>query len=225
MGEAIGQVLPLAIGVALSPVPIIAVVLMLVTERARVNGPAFVVGWLLGLGIVGTIVLLGSGPADPTTDGEPATWVSVLELLLGVALLLLATKQWRGRPHGADESPAPKWMGAIEGFGPGKALGAGVILAGANPKNALLTIAAAVSIAGVGISGGEQAVVFAVFAVIATVGVATPVVIYFTMGERAGPLLDRLRTWMARNNAVIMAVLLLVIGAKLVGDAISGFSS
>ena len=39
-GEAIGQSLPLAIGVALSPIPIIAVVLMLTTPRARANGPA-----------------------------------------------------------------------------------------------------------------------------------------------------------------------------------------
>jgi hypothetical protein len=30
---------------------------------------------------------------------------------------------------------------------------------------------------------------------------------------------------MAQNNAVIMAVLCLVIGAKLVGDAITGFSA
>ena len=38
-GEAIGDSLPTAIGIALSPVPI-AVVLMLTTERDRVNGPA-----------------------------------------------------------------------------------------------------------------------------------------------------------------------------------------
>jgi predicted negative regulator of RcsB-dependent stress response len=45
------------------------------------------------------------------------------------------------------------------------------------------------------------------------------------MGDRSQELLDRLKTWMARNNGVIMAVLLLVIGVKLIGDAISGFSS
>jgi hypothetical protein len=41
--EGIGQVLSLGLGVALSPVPIIAVVLLLATPRGRVNGPAFVV--------------------------------------------------------------------------------------------------------------------------------------------------------------------------------------
>jgi len=49
MGEAIGQVVSLGVGVAISPVPIIAVVLMLGTPRGRVNGPAFIAGWLAGL--------------------------------------------------------------------------------------------------------------------------------------------------------------------------------
>ena len=49
MGEAIGQSLPLAVGVALSPMPIIAVVLLLTTPAARRNGPAFVLGWLAWL--------------------------------------------------------------------------------------------------------------------------------------------------------------------------------
>src|SRR3954447_3408559 len=225
MGEAIGQVLPLAVGVAVSPVPIVAVVLMLVTPRARVNGPAFVVGWIVGLGIVGAIVLAIADPADASSHGQPATWVDVLKLVLGLLLLLVALKQWRGRPQGDDEPVTPKWMGAIADFGPGKALVAGAVLAGANPKNLLLAIAAAASIAATGISGGEEAVAYLVFALIGTVGVAAPVVIYFSMGTRAGALLDGLQRWMARNNAVIMAVLLLVIGAKLVGETISGFSS
>jgi hypothetical protein len=55
--------------------------------------------------------------------------------------------------------------------------------------------------------------------------VATPLVIYFALGDRAPGLLNRLKTWLARNNGVIMAVLLLVIGVKLIGDAISGLSS
>jgi threonine/homoserine/homoserine lactone efflux protein len=199
--------------------------LMLVTPRARVNGPAFVVGWIVGLGIVGAIVLAIADPAGATSEGQPATWVDVLKLVLGLLLLLVALKQWRGRPHGDDEPATPKWMGATEGFGPGKALVAGAVLAGANPKNALLAFAAAASIAAAGVSSGEEAVAYVVFALIGSVGVAAPVVIYFSMGERAGALLDGLQRWMARNNAVIMAVLLVVIGAKLVGEAISGFSS
>ena len=48
MGRATGDFLPSAVGVAISPLPIVAVVLMLVTPRGRVDGPVFLVGWLVG---------------------------------------------------------------------------------------------------------------------------------------------------------------------------------
>ena len=99
MGAAIGQILPLAVGVALSPVPIIAVALMLMSQRARLNGPVFVIGWLIGLAVIGVIVLAVAGPGDASSHGKPATWVSVLKLVLGVLLLLLAVRQWHGRPR------------------------------------------------------------------------------------------------------------------------------
>jgi hypothetical protein len=226
MGQAIGEVLPLAVGVALSPLPIVAVVLMLVTVRAKVNGPAFILGWLVGLAVIGVIVLGLVGPADTTDDsGAPATWISALKLLLGLLLVLVAVKQWRGRPSAEDDVPTPKWMGAIEQFTPVKAVGTGVVLSGANPKNLLLAVAAGAAIGQTGIPGSEQAVAYGVFALVGTVGVGAPVVIYLALGDRSRTILDRLEGWMIHNNAVVMAVLCLVIGAKLVGDAISGFSA
>jgi hypothetical protein len=62
-----------------------------------------------------------------------------------------------------------------------------------------------------------------VFVLIGTLGVGSPVAISFALGERSEPILDQLKARMSENNAAIMAVLCLVIGAKLIGDAISGF--
>jgi threonine/homoserine/homoserine lactone efflux protein len=106
-----------------------------------------------------------------------------------------------------------------------KAAGAGFVLTALNPKNVLLAVAAAAEIAEVGLPAGEEVVVMAVFVLIASVGVSTPLVLALALGERSRDLLDGLRRWLARNNAVIMAVLLLLIGVKLIGDAIAGFSS
>jgi len=147
VGDAVGQVLSLGVGVALSPVPIIAVVLMLGTPRASANGPAFVLGWVVGLAVVGTVVLLAASGADASEDGEPATWVGVLKLVLGALLVLVALRQWRGRPRGGDEAELPKWMQTIDTFAPGKALAMGILLSGVNPKNLILTVAAASAIA------------------------------------------------------------------------------
>src|SRR5215207_743230 len=218
MAEAIGQVLSLGVGVSLSPVPIIAVVLMLATPRARSNGPAFVLGWILGLAIVGTIVLLASSGADASDDGDPATWVSVLKLVLGVLLLLVGVHGWRGRPHRCEqEASLPTWLQTIDSFGAPKALAMGGLLSGVNPKNLLLTIGAAAAIAQTGSGTGEQAVALAVFVLIGTIGVVAPVVVYFALGSRSREMLDGMKAWMAANNAAIMAVLMLVIGTKLLG--------
>jgi len=196
-------------------------VLMLATPRARSNGPAFVLGWVLGLGLLGTIVLLVSSGADANDADGPATWVSVLELLLGLLLVAVAVKQWRDRPRGDAEPKLPTWMRKIDRFTPGRALGVAVAFAAVNPKNTLLAIGAATAIAGTGASTGAQAVALAVFVVIATLGVGTPVAIYFALGERSRELLDELKTWLGRHNNAIMAVLCLVIGAKLLGDGIA----
>jgi len=113
MGKAIGGSLPLAVGIALSPIPIIAVVLMLTSRKAKVNGPAFVLGWLIGLGIVGAIVLSLSGSAGASKSGSPATWVSWVKIVLGVLVLLVAARQFRGRPHGDEQPQMPKWIATI----------------------------------------------------------------------------------------------------------------
>jgi threonine/homoserine/homoserine lactone efflux protein len=225
MGQALGEVLPLAVAVAIFPVPIIAAVLLLGSERGRTKGAAFVLGWWVGLAAVGAIVLLVAGGLDASDDGEPATWANVLLLALGVVLLVYAVKQWRGRPRAGEESPTPGWMRTLDGFTPLRAAGAGFALTALNPKNVLLTAAAATEIAEVGLSAGGQAVVLLAFVLIASVGVLAPVAAALVLGDRSQEPLDALRGWMARENAVIMAVLFVLIGAKLVGDAISGFSS
>lgn len=225
MGDAIGQMLPAAIGVALSPFPIIASVLFVGTPRGRANGPAFVLGCALGTAAVGAVVLVVAAGASASESGAPATWVSVLALVLGLLLLLVAAKQWRGRPRAGETEPPPRWMSALDSFGAPKALGTGVVLTAFNPKNLILTIAGAAAIAQTGIPAGEQAVALAVFVLIACLGVATPVAIAFTTGDRSREMLDGLKDWMARNNTVIMVVILALIGAKLIGDAISGLSS
>jgi threonine/homoserine/homoserine lactone efflux protein len=221
MAEAIGQVLSLGVGVALSPVPIIAVVLMLGTPRARANGPAFVLGWVLGLAAAGTVVLLVSSGADASEDGDPADWVGVLKLVLGLLLLLVAARTWQVRPRGDREAELPRWMKRIDTFTASKSIGFGALLSGVNPKNLVLTVAAAAAIAQTGVPAGEQAVALAVFVVIGTLGPGIPVAIYLAMGERAERLLEALKAWMAAHNAAIIAVLCLVIAAKLIGDGIS----
>jgi threonine/homoserine/homoserine lactone efflux protein len=224
MGQALGDVLPLAVAIAIFPVPIIAVVLLLGSPRGRTKGLAFVLAWCIGLAAVGAVVLVVAGGADANDEGKPATWVNVLLLSLGLLLLVFAVKQWRRRPNEGEESPTPSWMRTVDAFTPAKAGGAGFALSALNPKNVLLTVAAAAEIPQFGLPAGQQIGVLLVFVLLASVGVLTPLGLSVALGDRSRGPLERLTDWMARHSAVIMAVLFLLMGAKLIGDAISGFS-
>jgi hypothetical protein len=224
MGQAIGGILPLALGVVIGVLPVIAIILILITPRARSNGGAFVAGWVLGLVVVGGVVLVIANAAGVSSSSGPSTAAYAIKLALGVCFLLLAAKQWRTRPGPGEQSPAPQWMTALDSFGSGKSLGLGAALSGLNPKTLVLAIAAAVSIAQTGLPGGQQAAVLAVFIVLGSVTVAAPLVIYLAMGPKAAGILEGWRTWLAGNNAAIMLVLFLVFGVLLIGQGIAGLS-
>ncbi len=219
MGHAVGEVLALGVGVALSPLAIIAVVLMLAAPNGRASGAAFLAGWVVALGAVGTVVLLVADVADADDGGAPADWVSVLKLVLGVLLLVVAARQLRRRGRDA-ESELPGWMRQLDGITPVRSAGLAALLAAVKPKNLLLTVAAAVAIAQTGAGPGGQAVALAVFVLIGALAPGVPVAIHALMGERGPEILTQMRRWMVRENDTIIAVLCLVLAMKLMGDGV-----
>jgi threonine/homoserine/homoserine lactone efflux protein len=225
MGEAFGQMLPLAVAIAANPIPISVVVLMLGGARALANGLAFTAGWLAGIAVLGTLALIVADEAGASDDGQPSTWVNVLKLAVGAALVVLAVTKWRRRPGEDDEAEMPAWMGAIDAFGPVKAAGVGIALSAVNPKNLLFVVAAVATEAQAGLSTPHQVIVWTVFTLLATIGVAIPVKLYLVVGERAPALLERIKVWLIRNQAAVLSVLCLIIGAMLIGASIGGFSS
>lgn len=222
MGQAIGEVLPLAIGIAISPVPIIAIILMLLTAQARRNGLAFLGGWVLGLAVVGVVVLIVANVAGVATSSGPSRAASLIKLVLGVLLLVLAWRQLSRRPGPGEEAPMPGWMRALDAFTPTRALAVGALLSGVNPKNLMLNVAAAAGIAQTALSGPQQAVVLIVLILVGSLGVAAPVIVYLTMQDRADRVLGGWKTWLSANNATVMFVLFLVFGVLLVGKGIGG---
>src|SRR6478752_8270223 len=96
-GGSLGSLLPLAIGIAISPVPIIACILMLFSAKARLNGPAFLVGWVAGITLVTLIVFRLSDASGATDAASGPSLGDVVILLLGLGAVALGVKQWKGR--------------------------------------------------------------------------------------------------------------------------------
>jgi len=193
---------------------------MLLAAKAGGTSAGFLLGWVAGIAVATTVftALAGAGFGG---SGEPPAAVSWIKIGLGV-LLLLAVRQWRGRPKPGAQADLPKWMSAIDTVTPAKAVGLGFLLSAVNPKNLLMCVAAGAAIGSGGLSGGEEVVAVAVFTVLAASTVAVPVLAYAVARDRLRGLLDELKEWLQTHNAAVMSVLLLVIGTVLIGKGIGG---
>lgn len=220
---ALSDLLPAALGIALSPFPIVAVILMLFSARAKTNGLAFVAGWIVGLLLVGgAILVLGAGSTG--TPSEPSQTSLVVQALLGLLLLAAAFKQYRSFRAQPDEPEMPAWMCSIDEFSAGKSFGVAALLSGVNPKNLALNAAGVLVITQAGMSATEEWVALLVFVALASLTVALPVLFYLIGGESSKATLDRMKVWLVANNAGVMAALLLVFGVKLLSAGVQGLT-
>ena len=222
MNQVIGEVLPLAVAVLISPIPIAAEILLLFSARPRPNALGYSIGFMAGVGIGLGILTAIAAATDLTGGGNEPSWAAWLRVVLGAAVALLGFRRFRDRPA-PGEAEAPKWMDGIESFAPGRSFAVGLAIGTLNPKNNVVGLAAAASIAS-GLAGepaGDKVIVVVAYAIFASLGVLAPLLVALVMGDRADSLLREWRTWLMDNNAAVVAVVFLVIGAVLVGKGIA----
>jgi len=224
LNSVIGEALPLALGIAISPLSIISVILMLLSPNARRTGIGFLIGWTLGIAVPLAVFVFVAGALPPhDADGGPNVLRAVVQFALAVLLFVLALKQWRARPRPGEEPSLPKWMSAIDSFTFGRALGLGLLLSGPRPKNLLIAASAGVTIGGAGLTLPSEIIAMVVFVGCAISTVLVPVVAYFVAAEGLRAPLESLRGWLARENTAITTVLLVVIGVLMLGKGIGSF--
>jgi threonine/homoserine/homoserine lactone efflux protein len=220
MGQGISEVLTFAVGVAITVSAIIAVILMLFSQRARVNGLLFLLGWVVGLCTISGVIYVISDQSNPSTSSTASDTISWLKIAFGVVFLLLALRQYRNRPAPDAEPVMPKWMSGIDALTPGKAVGLGLLLSAVNPKNLVLAFGAATGLAQLGLSTTDVVVSLIVFVLVGSVTIAGPVLYYLFGGEHAKAELDQLKGWLTVHNAAVMTGVLLVLGADLIAKGL-----
>jgi hypothetical protein len=189
-----------------------------------VNAPVFLLDWVLALGVVSGAAYALADAGDAATNETTSNSVAWGRILFGLLLLGLAVRTWRRRPAPGEVAPMPAWMTGIDGFTPMKSFGVAVLLAGINPKNLMLSIAAGTSVAALGLPTSDSVVSLVAFVVLASLTIAVPVVGYLVGGERAEAGLQSFRDWLSAHNDAVMAVLFLVFGVSLISQGIPPLS-
>ena len=216
MGTALAQLLPVALGFALSPIPLVEMVLILFSRRALANGIVFLACIIVPVFLIPFAGATGQDTAATNTSQRSTTQGIVL-LIVAAVLLGIAWLNFRAR----HSQSVPKIFGKIQGMGPWAVvlLSAGVTIA--NPKN-LVVLLGAGSIAGKqGLSAGQLALTLAVFTLIATAPFLVMVGYLALGGTGAAQNLERWRRWLLRNNHLIMAVVLAILGLVLAAQGAS----
>lgn len=217
-GSVLTELIPLALVVALSPLSIIPAVLVLHTPRPRPAGLAFLVGWLVGLTVLTAIFVEVSSLAGGL-GAKPPGWASWLRIVVGAALIIFGVYRWLTRKKSAH---TPKWTQSLSKLTPARAAGAAAALTVANPKVLFICAAAGLAIGTAGLGAPGAWIAVAWYVAVAGSTVALPILAYAVSGDRLDGSLSRLKDWMERQHATLVAAILVVIGLLVLYKGIHG---
>ncbi|WP_328526533.1 GAP family protein [Kribbella sp. NBC_00359] len=219
MGQALLQLLPLALAAALSSVPISATIFILLSESRRRSGLAFLAGTVFGT--LATVALATvAGQALPGRPREHDALVAKLEVVIGSALVLLGVVTLARRSR-AGSGRGPGWLDSIGTFGILPVFGIGLAL-NLRPKAILLAAAAGLAIAGVNLVFHDDLGLMVFYTVLATCTVGIPIVATILFPRRMEPRLLSAKAWIAAHSTTLGATMMILIGGFIIAVGVSG---
>ena len=218
--EAIGHILPIAVAVAISSVPIMITILILLSPNRARSAPLFMIGWLIGILLVVSVCTLVA-QLIPTSRSprRPDTVIGVIEIVVGLAMVVLAILSWL-RSRKAETPAVPKWLGSEKSLGPWQAFGVALIL-NIRPKALLLAVAAGLTVRADAVSTTNAIVAIVVYTIIGASTVVAPIVATMVAPDRMVPRLSSMRSWLTRNDAAMTSIILILVGVFVIGSGIA----
>ena len=203
---------------AASPTTVLAVLVVLVSERGRANGITFAAGFLFGSVAAFLTLFFVSSTISTQHHGSVRSYV---ELALGVVLIAVA---WRARrPREPTEAGGRAGMealfGRLEHIRPALAFSLGVAL-GVGTKRLIITAVAATTVALSGLSRAEETGLAGLYVVVGGLSVWLPVSVYLIAGKRADNWIANAKAWLTTNTQRVVYYSSTAFGVAIIGDAL-----
>lgn len=219
MLTAIGEFLPLALGMALSPLPLIAIVFLVLSPNGTARSLGFMAGRLFGIALVLTVMTVA---AEALPESREATvFGGLLKIGLGLGLVLVALLKWRKRPKGDAEPQSPGWMSSLETASAPRAFGMALMVTALNPKELAFTLGAAISIGAAHQQPGAIVALALIYTALSGTSVMAPVILHLVSPGRARSTLGSVQAWLLRHQSTLVGAVLLALGVVLVSDGLS----
>lgn len=218
MSDALIAMLPIAVAAIVASIPVVAMSAVLVTLNSRAVLAAFVAGTVAGLLSASLVALVAVDGVTLVADSP--VWLVWLRMLLGLALVGLAVRKFLGRARPGEAVTTPAWVGSMSTIGRKKAFGVAFLLGSVNPKNVLIVVSTVSAVVYATSAVGAQVLTMVVFSVIASLGVAAPLIAVLVAGDRVQRPLTTFVSWFARYSNVVMSVVLLLLGLYVLLNAL-----
>jgi MFS family permease len=218
MNALYASLIPHAIAVALSPMPIAALIFLLLSNKPKENSLGFLAGWFVALVVNVFIFAFLFGASGVPQGGDPLG-VRIFHFVLGVILIIFAFNEWKKRPKKGQKPTVPKWMKEITGFTPTKSFLIATALVTINAKNTVLDVAVGDLINNKAENIESGIVAIFVFAFIASLSILIPVVAFLLFGDRLKKTLNSLNGFFIKKSNMILFILFLILGIGIVSKA------
>ena len=216
------HLLPLALALAFSTVPILAAFVILLSPNSSRSAIPFLIGWVLGMfAVVSLATLLAQTVPKPRLPRREQETIGILEVIVGAAIILIGLfTLWRQRKR-AQET-IPRWLKSVEKVGPWSSFGLALLL-NIRPKSLLLAIASGLALRADTKSVSDAVIAIAIYTLIGSSTVTIPIIAATASPERVRPRLVQAREWLLRNGEVITSVILMLVGALIIGIGLGRF--
>lgn len=219
MFDALGHLLPIAVAAAISSVPIMTTILILLSPNRTHSALPFLIGWVLGIAlfVVGFSLFARAIPGSTTKHPQPGLGIGLI--IVGAALLVFAAFSWR-RSRDKPSAGIPKWLRAVGSFGALPAFGFGFAL-NVRPKALLLAAAAGLSLRGDTLSVTELIIAIAIYTVISASTVGVPIVATLISPQTMERRLVVARRWITRNSSIVTILIMIMVGVVIIGNGLT----
>jgi threonine/homoserine/homoserine lactone efflux protein len=217
-----------AAGVAISPTPVMVVLLMLFSPGGRKSAFAFLIGWVVGLGLLAFVVYWILETGRSALESSSAFSRPAIQIMLGIAVIWIGARQWKKPPRQNAENATPKWMASADRvlsqssdkFTPRRALFLAVFMSALSPKNIALMLAFGLSLTQASLRTDQSAALLFLFVVLSSLTIGIPVLYAMVKGEGAQDDLNRVKSWVVSNRSRSLALLLFVLAGIMIINAL-----
>ena len=206
----------IGIAVALDPLPLMAFLVVLPSERGVRKGAAFVFGWLVSLVIVVVVTVLATGNNPPKPNTVPSLAGVAVKIAIGVILVAIAIRQRRRRGRPKKPKKPPKWQAHVDSMSPWYALGLAPVL---QPWG--LIGAGAATVMEAKLSSAQNYLALFLFCVLASASYLAMEIYAGFRPVKSQVLLAGFRTWIDAHTDQVIIWGSLILGFWLIANSIN----